>query len=349
MARRSPPPRFEPDVPSTASPPRRRRGGFGRFLFWLDPASGAWAPGAGRRLPVPAAAVTILMLQRAGEDGLRKDWRPLDRIDADLVHAVVAAEDSRFCAHRGFDVEAIRKAMEANETSSKVRGGSTISQQTAKNVFLWPQRSWVRKGLEAGFTVLIETIWGKPRIMEVYLNVIEFAPGVYGAEAAAQRWFGKSAEDLTRTEAARLAAILPAPRRYKAASPGPYVRRRSGRIAAAIQVVRDDGLSACAFDGRRRAAPGDAAMSRPRRANALAARRCWTPRATPTRRPKRPATLPAPSRCRWSRKVPTSFREATRRSRLKEHPPRTRPRRLRIRRPSLRPRPIPRRRSRLVA
>jgi monofunctional biosynthetic peptidoglycan transglycosylase len=210
--------------------------------------------GVYRFLPPP---VTILMLQRAGEDGLRKDWRPLDRIDADLVHAVVAAEDSRFCAHRGFDVEAIRKAMEANETSSKVRGGSTISQQTAKNVFLWPQRSWVRKGLEAGFTVLIETIWGKPRIMEVYLNVIEFAPGVYGAEAAAQRWFGKSAEDLTRTEAARLAAILPAPRRYKAASPGPYVRRRSGRIAAAIQVVRDDGLSACAFDGRRRAAPGD--------------------------------------------------------------------------------------------
>jgi len=192
------------------------------------------------------------MLQRAGEDGLRKDWRPLDRIDADLVHAVVAAEDSRFCSHRGFDVEAIRKAMQANETSSKVRGGSTISQQTAKNVFLWPQRSWVRKGLEAGFTVLIETLWGKPRIMEVYLNVVEWAPGVYGAEAAAQKWFGKSADSLTRTEAARLAAILPAPRRYKAAPPGPYVRRRAARVARAIQVVRDDGLSACAFGEARR-------------------------------------------------------------------------------------------------
>ena len=251
MARR--PTRFDPETPSTAAPPRRRRGGFGRFLLWLI-LIGVLGPillvAVYRFIPPP---VTVLMLQRAGEDGIRKNWRPLDRIDTDLVHAVVAAEDARFCEHRGFDVEAIRKAMEANENSSKVRGGSTISQQTAKNVFLWPQRSWIRKGLEAGFTVLIETVWGKPRIMEVYLNVIEFAPGVYGAEAAAQRWFGKGAEDLTRTEAARLAAILPAPRRYKAASPGPYVRRRAGRIGAAIQVVRDEGLSACALGGPRRA------------------------------------------------------------------------------------------------
>jgi monofunctional biosynthetic peptidoglycan transglycosylase len=204
------------------------------------------------------------MLQRAGENGIRKDWRPLDRIDADLVHAVIAAEDSRFCSHNGFDMEAIKKAMEANETSSKVRGGSTVSQQTAKNVFLWPQRSWVRKGLEAGFTVLIETLWGKPRIMEVYLNVVEWAPGVYGAEAAAQKWFGKSAASLTRAEAARLAAILPAPRRYKAAPPGPYVRRRAGRIARAIQVVRDDDLSACAFRGSDRT-DGGAEAPEPRR------------------------------------------------------------------------------------
>lgn len=254
MPRAPRPHRFDPDTPSSA-PPLRRRRGFGRLLFRLILIA-VFAPllltAAYRFLPPP---VTLLMLQRAGEDGVRKDWRPLARIDTDLVHAVVAAEDSRFCSHRGFDVGAIRKAMKANERnggSGKVRGGSTISQQTAKNVFLWPQRSWVRKGLEAGFTVLIETIWGKPRIMEVYLNVVEFAPGVYGAEAAAQRWFGKSAETLTGTEAARLAAILPAPRRYQAASPGPYVRRRSGRIAAAIQVVRDEGLSACAFDGRRR-------------------------------------------------------------------------------------------------
>jgi monofunctional biosynthetic peptidoglycan transglycosylase len=167
---------------------------------------------------------------------------------------VVAAEDARFCEHRGFDMEAIRNAMEANEKGGKVRGGSTISQQTAKNVFLWPQRSWVRKGAEAYFTFLTETLWGKRRIMEVYLNVIEMAPGVYGAEAAAQHWFNKSAEDLTRQEAARLAAILPSPRRYKAAAPGPYVRRRAGRVQAAIRVVNDGGLSSCVFDGRRRTA-----------------------------------------------------------------------------------------------
>jgi monofunctional biosynthetic peptidoglycan transglycosylase len=268
MARRPRPTRFDPDQSTTAPPlPRRRGPGLGRrllniLLFGLLIVLGVTL--AYRFVPPPA---TFLMLQRAGENGIRKDWRPLERIDADLVHAVVAAEDSRFCSHNGFDVEAIKKAMEANESSSRVRGGSTISQQTAKNVFLWPQRSWVRKGLEAGFTGLIEVAWGKPRIMEVYLNVVEWAPGVYGAEAAAQRWFGKSAANLTRTEAARLAAILPAPRRYKAAPPGPYVRRRAGRIAAAIQVVRDDGLSSCVFDG---VPPTDAgaetpAAPRPRR------------------------------------------------------------------------------------
>jgi monofunctional biosynthetic peptidoglycan transglycosylase len=264
MPRRPRPARFEPDRPSTAPPPRRRSG-VGRLLLnlllilILAP---LLVTACYRVVPPPA---TFLMLQRAGESGVRKDWRPLERIDADLVHAVVAAEDSRFCSHRGFDVEAIKKAMEANERSSKVRGGSTISQQTAKNVFLWPQRSWVRKGAEAGFTVLIETLWGKRRIMEVYLNVVEWAPGVYGAEAAAQKWFGKSADSLTRTEAARLAAILPAPRRYKAAQPGPYVRQRAGRIARAIQVVRDAGLSGCALQGVKPADGREAEPPAPRR------------------------------------------------------------------------------------
>lgn len=267
MPRRPRPTRFEPDRP-TAAPSLRRRRGPGRFivnLLLILIVTPLLVTACYRVVPPPA---TVLMLQRAGEHGVRKDWRPLERIDADLVHAVVAAEDSRFCGHRGFDVEAIRQAMAANERhgeSGRVRGGSTISQQTAKNVFLWPQRSWVRKGLEAGFTVLIETIWGKPRIMEVYLNVVEWAPGVYGAEAAAQRWYGKSAESLTRTEAARLAAILPAPRRYKAASPGPYVRRRAGRIAAAVQVVRDEGLSACALAGVRREAGSQPEAPEPRR------------------------------------------------------------------------------------
>jgi monofunctional biosynthetic peptidoglycan transglycosylase len=143
-------------------------------------------------------------------------------------------------------MEAIRKAMEANAEGRRLRGGSTISQQTAKNVFLWPGRDWVRKGLEAGYTVLIETAWPKRRIIEVYLNVAEWAPGVYGAEAAAQHWFGKSADALSNREAARLAAILPSPRRYNAASPGPYVRRRTRRIEAAMGTVRNDGLAACA-------------------------------------------------------------------------------------------------------
>jgi len=194
---------------------------------------------------------TILMVKQAvAGHGMDYRWRSLDHISPRLVEAVIAAEDARFCQHHGFDVEAIQKAMEANERaeqrgSDKRRGASTISQQTAKNVFLWPGRDWVRKGLEVGYTGLIEGIWGKRRIMEMYLNVAEWAPGVYGAEAASQHWFGKSADRLTAREAARLAAILPSPRRYKAASPGPYVRRRASRIQAAMGTVREAGLDRC--------------------------------------------------------------------------------------------------------
>jgi monofunctional biosynthetic peptidoglycan transglycosylase len=194
--------------------------------------------------------VTFLMVSRSLEgEGLSYRWRSLDDISPRLVEAVIASEDSTFCAHRGFDMKAIEKALKANARADKrggpIRGGSTISQQTAKNVFLWPGRDWVRKGLEAGYTVLIETVWGKRRILEVYLNVAEWAPGVYGAEAAARHWFGKSALDLTPREAARLAAILPSPRNYNAASPGPYVRGRASRVQAAMGTVRNDGLAAC--------------------------------------------------------------------------------------------------------
>jgi monofunctional biosynthetic peptidoglycan transglycosylase len=194
---------------------------------------------------------TILMVQQAAAGhGMDYRWRSLDHISPRLVEAVIAAEDARFCQHHGFDVEAIQKAMEANERaeqrgSDKRRGASTISQQTAKNVFLWPSRDWVRKGLEVGYTGLIEAVWGKRRIMEMYLNVAEWAPGVYGAEAASRHWFNKSAENLTAREAARLAAILPSPRRYRAADPGPYVRRRASRIQAAMGTVRQQGLDAC--------------------------------------------------------------------------------------------------------
>ena len=196
-----------------------------------------------RVIPPP---MTFLMVSRALEgEGMTYRWRSLDDISPRLVEAVIASEDSTFCAHHGFDMKAIEKALKANERGGRIRGGSTISQQTAKNVYLWPGRDWVRKGLEAGYTVLIENLWGKRRIMEVYLNVAEWAPGVYGAEAAARHWFGKSAADLSPREAARLAAILPSPRRYNASSPGPYVRRRASRVLAAMGTVRNDGLAAC--------------------------------------------------------------------------------------------------------
>ena len=153
-------------------------------------------------------------------EGLDYQWRGLKQISPHLVDAAIAAEDARFCSHHGFDMEAIQKALDHNAEGGRIRGGSTISQQTAKNVFLWPGRDWIRKGLEAGYTVLIEAVWSKRRIMEVYLNVVEWAPGVYGAQAASRHWFGKDARDLSPREAARLAAILPAPRRYQAAAPG---------------------------------------------------------------------------------------------------------------------------------
>lgn len=194
---------------------------------------------------VPPLTTFLMVEQRLKGQGADYRWRGLNDISPRLVEAVIAAEDSTFCSHHGFDMKAIEKALENNARGRRVRGGSTISQQTAKNVFLWSDRNWIRKGMEAGYTVLIEAFWSKRRIVEVYLNVAEWAPGVYGAEAAAQHWFGKSARELTAREAARLAAILPSPRRYKAAAPGPYVRRRASRIQAAMGTVRNDGLAAC--------------------------------------------------------------------------------------------------------
>ncbi len=201
-----------------------------------------------RFVPPP---ITWLMVQRTFEGrGFQRDWVPLERISPRLVRSVIAAEDARFCEHHGFEFEAMRKALEANARvkergRGKIRGGSTISQQTAKNIFLWPQRDYVRKGLEAWFTVLIEVIWGKPRIMEVYLNSIEWGPGIYGAEAAARRNFGVSADKLSATQAARLAAIVPKPLAWKAARPGPYVKSRTGRIDRAAGTVRRQGLADC--------------------------------------------------------------------------------------------------------
>lgn len=236
-----------PPMTGPQSPGSRKIGVVGVVLVVL--AAAALWPVAGvllhRFAPVGA---TFLMAARAVEgEPYRRSWRPLNRIDPDLVTAVIAAEDAKFCSHYGFDLEAIEKALAHNERRpNRLRGGSTITQQTAKNVFLWPGRGWIRKGLEAWYTVLIETAWPKRRIMEVYLNVVEWGPGVYGAEAAARHWYGKSAESLTRREAARLAAVLPSPRRYRADRPGPYVRRRAERIIAAMGTIRAEKSDSCA-------------------------------------------------------------------------------------------------------
>ena len=157
---------------------------------------------------------------------IQHEWIPLEDISLNLQKAVICAEDQLFITHSGFDIEAIKKARETNSQGGTLRGASTISQQTAKNVFLWPQRSWLRKGLETYFTFLIETFWPKERILEVYLNSIEFGDGVYGAAAASQYWFAVPASQLSPDQAAALAAILPNPRQYRADPPSAYITKR---------------------------------------------------------------------------------------------------------------------------
>lgn len=160
----------------------------------------------------------------------KHDWVSIDEMSIHIQKAVIASEDGKFTSHNGFDVKAIEKAYENNQKGKRIKGGSTITQQTAKNVFLWPGRSYLRKGLEAYFTVLIEIVWGKERIMEVYLNSIEMGNGIYGIEAASQHWFKKSAKNLTKKEAAAIAAILPNPRKFKAINSSRYIERRKNNI-----------------------------------------------------------------------------------------------------------------------
>ncbi|MGL4541267.1 MAG: monofunctional biosynthetic peptidoglycan transglycosylase [Polymorphobacter sp.] len=189
---------------------------------------------------------TFLMLRDAVHGRhVEQQWVGLDAIAKAVPRAVIGAEDAGFCAHFGFDFAAMEAAMARNANSKKLRGGSTISQQTAKNVFLWPGRSYVRKGLEAWFTALIELTWGKPRIMEVYLNVIEMGPGIFGVEAAAQHFFNTSAAKLSPKQAARLAAILPQPIKRDAADPGRYTKRYARRIEKRIRIVRNEGVDSC--------------------------------------------------------------------------------------------------------
>jgi len=181
-------------------------------------------------VPVPFTPLMAIRYFENPDEPVEHDWVPMEDISRHLQLAVIASEDQNFANHSGFDFKAIEKAMEDNRSGRKIRGASTISQQTAKNVFLWPGRTWFRKGLEAYFTFLIEIIWSKERILEVYLNSIEMGKGVYGAEAASQYWFKKNASDLGPYEAAAIAAVLPNPREYRANPASGFIQGRKNWI-----------------------------------------------------------------------------------------------------------------------
>ena len=195
---------------------------------------------------VPPPITPLMVIRLVEGEGISKDWTSYEDISPNLVRAVIASEDARFCSHHGFDWQAIEKAWSRNQTSKRIKGGSTISQQTAKNVFLWPDRTYLRKGLEFYFTGLIELVWSKKRVIEVYLNVVEFGHGVYGAEAAAQAHFGKPAASLSKREAALLAAVLPNPLRWSASKPTAYIRSRASTIQARMNDVPDTTGDPCA-------------------------------------------------------------------------------------------------------
>ena len=246
MAKRSSVPRYQR---------RRRHSGSiaGRVLGWIVKLVVAffaisilWVL-AYRFIPPPITA-TMIGDVFAGR-GLHKDWMPISEIDRDMVRAAIAAEDSKFCSHHGFDFEAIEDAMKRNASGGHIRGGSTISQQTAKTTFLWNGGGYARKGVEAWFTFLIEHLWGKRRIMEVYLNNAETGLGTYGVNAGSQRYYGHDASAMSATEAARIAAILPLPKKRGAIAPKGFTRRYGNTIAARIGVVADQGLDACVYKG----------------------------------------------------------------------------------------------------
>ena len=213
-----------------------------KIVLWFVLISVLWVA-AYRFVPPP---ITFTMIgDLLGGHSVTKDWTPLSRIDPDMARAAIAGEDSRFCAHRGFDYKAIAGAAVRNARGGRIRGGSTISQQTAKNAFLIQRGGYVRKAFEAYFTVLIEAIWGKRRIMEVYLNIAETGIGTYGVEAGAIRYFNHSANRLSPSEAGRIAAVLPLPKKRAAIAPHGFTRRHGDSLARRVRVVRNDGLDAC--------------------------------------------------------------------------------------------------------
>ena len=188
---------------------------------------------------------TIYMVQESKRlDGINREWRNFEEISPHMPRAIVAAEDANFCTHWGFDMDAIRDALEDGGR----RGASTLSQQTVKNVFLWHGRTYLRKAMEAGLTPIMEAIWSKRRILEVYMNVAEFDEGVFGVAAAAPWYFGVDAEDLTARQAAALAAVLPNPKARSAKRPTPFLQRRARQITSGAETIRQDGRSAC-FEG----------------------------------------------------------------------------------------------------
>lgn len=230
-----------------------RRGGIGRWLGRLTRvlarvigvAAIAAVLWVGLYAVVNPPTTLLIEMERRRLGAVAATWRPLADISPHLRRAVMAAEDARFCAHRGFDFEEIARARAQAAAGGRVRGASTISQQVSKNAFLWPAATWLRKALEAGFTVLIEAFWPKSRTLEIYLNIAEMGPGVFGAEAAARHWFGKGAEALTLAEAARIAAILPSPRTRNAARPSDFVARRARAIAGGAETLRAERRDLC--------------------------------------------------------------------------------------------------------
>ena len=195
--------------------------------------------------PVTATMVGDIV----GGRGAARDWMPIGEIDRDMVRAAIAAEDGKFCSHDGFDLRAIEDAAKRNASGGRIRGGSTISQQAAKNAFLWQGGGYARKGAEAWFTFLIEQLWGKRRIMEVYLNLAETGIGTYGVNAGSERYFGHDASAMSGLEAARIAAVLPLPKKRGAVAPVGFTRRYGAIIAGRIGIIASDGFDTCVYAG----------------------------------------------------------------------------------------------------
>ena len=240
----------EPVVEEEAPAPKPRRRLVWRILKWTGLSilgfilfSALWV--ILYRFVTPPITVT----QMFDGNGATREWMPIERIDRNMVRAVIAAEDSKFCTHHGFDTDAIAAAMRSNAAGNRViRGGSTISQQTAKNAFLWQGGGYFRKGLEAWFTVLMEATWPKRRIMEVYLNIAETGIGTYGVNAGAQRYYHHDASRLTPEEAARIAAVLPLPQHREVIDPGGFTRRYGNIILRRMAQVARDGLDRCVYE-----------------------------------------------------------------------------------------------------